>query len=100
MSEFEIEKNAAGEIALIGRLDTAQAEKVQRFLAGLDAPFIIDFSRLEFISSSGLGVLLVAQKRVAKDGGVVKLVNMPGRIRDVFRYSGFDRIFDIEDPAG
>ena len=96
---FEIEKNDAGLVVLIGRLDTAQADKAQRLLAGVDGPCVIDFSQLEFISSSGLGVLLVTQKRVAKEGGSLKLVNMTQRMRDVFRYTGFDRIFDIDEET-
>lgn len=96
---FEVEKNDAGSVVLIGRLDTAQADKAERLLAGVDGPCVIDFSQLEFISSSGLGVLLVTQKRMAKDGGSLTLVNMTQQVRDVFRYSGFDRIFDIEEET-
>ena len=94
---FEIGLGDAGEIVMVGRLDTAQADKAQRLLDGVEAPCTIDFSRLEFISSSGLGVLLITQKRLAKTGSSLKLTKMSKSIRDVFRWSGFDRIFDIED---
>jgi anti-sigma B factor antagonist len=56
-------------------------------------------TRLEYISSAGLGVLLRTQKRLLQSGGGLRLVNPSRHIRDIFRYSGFDRIFQIDDGA-
>lgn len=55
----------------------------------------MDFSRLEYISSAGLGVLLATQKRLQDRGAGLKLVNVNSHIRDVLHFSGFDQIFEI-----
>jgi len=85
-----------GEIVITGRLDASQAERVESFLEAIEEPKIVDFSDLEYISSLGLGVLLKAQKRLTGSAGAgLTLVNLNKHILDVFRYSGFDRIFEI-----
>jgi len=85
-----------GEVVLVGRLDAAQAAKVQEFLDDLAEPRVMDFKGLEYISSAGLGVLLKTQKRVFETSGALKLINVSKHIGDVFNYSGLDQIFDIE----
>jgi anti-sigma B factor antagonist len=97
---LKIESTGEGKIVLSGRLDAAQARKAQEFLDGVDAPRELDCAELEYISSAGLGVLLRTQKRVMAKGGGLKLVNVSNHIRDVFRYSGFDKIFVIESAPG
>jgi anti-sigma B factor antagonist len=51
------------------------------------------------VSSAGLGVLLKTQKRVMASGQGLRLINANKHIRDIFKYAGFDRIFEIA-PAG
>lgn len=92
---LEIEQGADGTMALVGRLDAAQAPKVQAALDAVSGAARLDFSRLEYVSSAGLGVLLKTQKRLGSSGGLT-LVNVNAHIMDVFRYSGFDQIFRIE----
>lgn len=92
---FEIEDAGEGRIVMTGRLDAAQARRAQEFLDAVESPRELDFARLEYISSAGLGILLRTQKRVMGQGGGLKLINVSNHIRDVFRYSGFDKIFVI-----
>jgi anti-sigma B factor antagonist len=96
---LELEHAGDGKVILVGRLDAAQARKAQEFLDGIDHPRELDCARLEYISSAGLGILLRTQKRVMAKGGGLRLVNVSNHIRDVFRYSGFDKIFDIVSVA-
>ena len=93
---FEIRLGEQGEVICEGRLDAAQSARAQAFLDTLPAPTVMDLSGLEYISSAGLGVLLRTQKRLLQAGGGLKLVNASRHIRDIFRYSGFDRIFQID----
>lgn len=97
---FEIDFGEGGEIVCAGRLDASQVGTAQSFLDGVAEPSVMDFSQLEYISSAGLGVLLRTQKRLMSSGGGLKLVNVSSHIRDIFRYSGFDKIFEIENPPG
>ncbi len=83
------------EIILTGRLDAAEAEKARGIFLSLEDAKVVDFGRLEYISSAGLGVLLAAQKKLVDRGKGLRLINVRGHIRDVFHLSGFDQIFDI-----
>ena len=95
---LEIDFGDNGEVVMEGRLDAAQAEKAQEFLDAVAEPRVIDMRGLEYVSSAGLGVLLKTQKRVMAAGGGLKLIRVSKHIFDIFRYSGFDQIFEIE-PA-
>ena len=92
---FEIELAENGSVAVDGRLDAAQAVKAQTFLDGVDGQCVIDLAKLEYISSAGLGVLLKTHKRLMGSGSGIKLVNVSHHIHDIFRYSGFDKLFEI-----
>ena len=96
---FEIRLGEQGEVVLGGRLDAAQCDKALQFLDAVPAPHVVDLAALEYISSAGLGVLLKTQKRAMAAGQGLRLVNANRHIRDIFKYAGFDRIFDIPPGA-
>ena len=56
---------------------------------------VFDFSKLEYISSAGLRVLLVAQKAMNKQGSMV-IRNVNDVIMEVFEVTGFSDILTIE----
>lgn len=93
---FEIDYGDDGEIKCSGRLDASQCEKAQSFMDDIADTRVLDFSGLEYISSAGLGILLKTQKRLAESGAALKITNVNNHIYDVFRYSGFNAIFDIK----
>lgn len=93
---FEITESQDGTLRLSGRLDASQSEKAKRPLSSVTETTVLDFSELEYISSAGLGVLLAAQKRLNENGHQLRLVNISSHIRDIFHFSGFDQIFQIE----
>ncbi len=93
---FQIGFDDAGTIIATGRLDAAQAPKAQEFLDAVADECILDLAQLEYISSAGLGVLLRTHKRLMGDGRGLKLINVNRHINDIFMYSGFDKLFEIE----
>lgn len=93
---FEIEYGDGGAVMCRGRLDASQCEKAEAFMGKLDGENTLDFADLEYISSAGLGILLKTQKRLAGSSAGLKIINVNNHIFDVFRYSGFHAIFDIE----
>lgn len=93
---FEIDFNDSGNVAVSGRLDAAQAQKAQDFLDRVPGDCAVDMADLEYISSAGLGVLLKTHKRLMATSGGLRLVNVNSHINDIFRYSGFDKLFEIE----
>ena len=92
---FEIHLNPAGEVVMAGRLDATQCEAALHFLNALPAPRIIDLARLDYIASAGLRVLLLTQKRAKGSGAGIRLINLRPQVHDIFRYAGFDRIFEM-----
>jgi anti-sigma B factor antagonist len=94
-----IEQGADGRVTVAGRLDAAQAPGAQAFLDKLSGTVTLDCSGLEYISSAGLGVLLKTQKRLLAGGGKVRLTGVSRHIQDIFGYSGFDQLFEIEPAA-
>lgn len=93
-----IEHAAPGIVRISGRLDAAQSPAAQAFLDNLEGAATLDCTGLQYISSAGLGVLLKTQKRLGAVGGKLRLTNLSPHLRDVFQYSGFDRIFEIDPP--
>jgi len=93
---FEIGFNDSGEVMISGRLDAAQAARAQEFLDTVSDGCVLDMTGLEYISSAGLGVLLKTHKRLMSSESGLELVNVNKHIADIFRYSGFDKLFVIK----
>ena len=91
-------ENTALTIALEGRLDTVTAPQLESELkASLDGvkALTMDLSKLEYISSAGLRVLLSAQKQMNKQGEM-KVTNASETIMELFEVTGFSDILTIE----
>jgi len=84
---------------LQGRLDTAAAVEVtpdfQKLNAYAKDQLVLDCQELEYISSSGLRLLLTLRKQVATDGGKLQIKNISNDIRLVFEMTGFVSLFEI-----
>ncbi len=86
------------EIALEGRLDTMTAPELEAELhQSLDGAqsLVLDFSKLEYISSAGLLVLLSAHKVMSGKGGM-KVTHVNEIVQEVFEVTGFADILTIE----
>ena len=84
-------------LALEGRLDTVTAPELEKELKeSLDSAerLILDFSKLDYISSAGLRVLLSAHKMMVAKGGM-KVTNVNEIVAEVFEVTGFADILDI-----
>jgi anti-sigma B factor antagonist len=93
-----IDFGSEGVVVVAGRFDASQCTAAQAFLDRVEGIVTLDCSRLEYISSAGLGVLLKTQKRLLARSGKLRLAGVNRHILDIFQYSGFDQIFEIE-PA-
>jgi anti-sigma B factor antagonist len=85
-----------GGVVIVGRLDAAEAPRAQSFFDRVEGRVTLDCSRLEYISSAGLGVLLKTQKRLLASGGKMRLTGVNSHLQDILGYSGFDQIFEVE----
>jgi anti-sigma B factor antagonist len=93
---FHVEHGTEGTIVLIGRLDASQADKAKTVFDDINESKILDLKDLDYISSLGLGILFSTQIRLKEAGHSLKLINMNDHIRDVFKYTSFDKMFEIE----
>ena len=97
---MDIIKNTDGStlnVALIGRLDTITAPSLDKELKdslnGITT-LAFDFSKLEYISSAGLRVLLSAQKLMNKQGSMT-ISSVNDDIMEIFEITGFSDILTI-----
>ncbi len=85
---------------LSGELDTAAAREteqaLQPLLDSMGKPVIIDCTSLEYISSSGLRILLGILKQSKASGSSVVLRNVNDVIREVLELTGFVSLFEFE----
>ena len=92
---LEIKIIKPGEAVMSGRFDASQVDTVKNVLSQLGTTTILDIRGLEYISSAGLGILLAAQKKLSERGQRLKLANMNKHIRDVFKITRLETIFEI-----
>ena len=93
-----IQNGAELTMALEGLLDTTTAPELDAALSGIDgvANLIIDMEKLDYISSSGLRVLLAARKKLEKVGCPMTIVKANENVREIFEMTGFNEILTIE----
>ena len=98
---MNIEQNRNGNaltLALEGRLDTMTAPQLEAVLKealpGVEA-LTFDLSKLDYISSAGLRMLLSAQKAMNRQG-TMKVKNANEMILEIFEVTGFSDILTIE----
>ena len=98
MTINKLENGARQTIAVEGRLDTttspALENEIKSSLEGV-TELIFDFEKLEYISSSGLRVLLAAQKEMNKRGSM-KVIHPNEIVLEIFDVTGFADILNIE----
>lgn len=91
-----------GEIRIVrinGRLDGTTMQLLEdefMKLAGSGCvKFVFDMSGLDYISSAGLRVMLLAVKKTRAAGGKLALFGLNDNVNEIFRISGFSTIFSI-----
>ena len=58
---------------------------------------IFDFEYVNFMDSSGIGVIIGRYKKIARHGGRVYVINMNYRLKKLFNLSGMNKIINIYD---
>lgn len=71
-------------------------EKSIKLLEDGEHSFSFDFKHVEYIDSSGLGVLVGLQKKVKHNGGDLKLFNVMGTTKEIFEMTRLTLVFNIE----
>ena len=99
---MDIAESSHGSVLVLsprGRLDSTGAPEFERLvrakLAAGHRRLVIDLGALDYVSSAGLRVLLVTAKALKAERGRMALCRLEPPVLEVFRVSGFDRIFTI-----
>lgn len=86
-------------IEIGGEVDVYTAPKLREaIVTAVEAGhlrLIIDVEKVEFLDSTGLGVLVGALKRVRADGGSLDIVCTQERILKIFAITGLDKVFGL-----
>ena len=98
--EVKIQKEATETVVWIeGRVDTVSAPDLEKIVFPLlsePCTLVFDCTSLEYISSSGLRIILTAHKMLTAKGGKFILRNLTQEVHQVFVLTGFSRILTIQ----
>ena len=88
-------------LTLAGRIDNSTTDGLK---AGLDSyvstcradgdKLVLDFSRVDYISSVGLRVLMLAAKQSREQGGTIVVAALQSVVREIFEISRFNLVFE------
>jgi anti-anti-sigma factor len=82
-------------VRISGKFDFRLIKDFQRVLERVPRTWIIDLSDVNYVDSSGLGMLLLLREKVNGDANRVQLRGLRGQPRDVFVMARFDRMFKL-----
>ena len=101
---MDIEYSKEGEIPIItisGRLDAATApvadKTIKNILEGDCLRMLFDFSKLDYLGSGGLRVILGAAKELKRKRGQIVLCSLPHYVKEIFEVSGFNAEIPIAE---
>ena len=87
-------------VNLEGELDVSTADKLKEHLHGLADKEILDMKinleNLEYIDSTGLGVMIGVLKKLKVGNKEIYIVNPRSNVRKIFNITGLDKIFKVE----
>lgn len=88
-------------VRLRGECDIASAPALQEALQPLRGPdvtdVVVDTSDLDFLDSTGLGVLIGALKRLRETGGELRIAGASGAVLRVLEVTGLDKVIPLTD---
>src|SRR5437899_1608744 len=92
-------KDGANVVSLRGEIDVYTAPRLRQTLIDLveggATDIVVDMERVDFLDSTGLGVLVGGLKRVKDRDGTMKLVANQDRILKIFDITGLSKVFPI-----
>lgn len=100
MMELNITRNGNEcVVAISGRVDTVTVPELEKQLAQVleekGISLVFNCEKMEYISSSGLRVVLTSHKRVTANGGSFALEGLNDAVKSVFDLTGFSRILTV-----
>lgn len=101
---MEISTRTSVDVVIVdfeGRLDTQTsgpaADEMDEITGSGDKNILLNFEKLDFISSAGLRVFLRTAKQLRSSGGSMKACNPNDVVKEIMEISGFDSLFDLHE---
>ena len=99
--------NSVGEVLTVyleGELDhhaakTVRAEIDEAVEFNMPKLLILDFDRVTFMDSSGIGLVMGRYKNLKKSGSTLNLTNLPSNIYKVMKLAGIEKLAKIDKGA-
>ena len=99
---MDISTKDAGEVKVVqfkGHLDSNTSQEAENYLKELleqkAKKILVDFEKLDYISSAGLRILLSTAKQLKVDDGQLRLCNLNETVQEIFDMSGFSTILQV-----
>jgi len=95
MFQFELNEKTRT-LTLVGNFDASKTEEVKAVLDHVEDSLNIDMNNLQFICSSGIGIMVMTYRKLKEKGKEVYLINLNDHIRKVFEVAMLNKIFNIK----
>jgi anti-sigma B factor antagonist len=103
--DLNVSKRYAGQVTIVdlegrivlGEASAAVRETVMNLLSEGQAKILLNLAKVDYMDSSGLGMLVSAVASVRKAGGDMKLMNLTHKVDDLMEITRLYTVFDIED---
>ena len=93
-------ENDFWDISLKGELDVSTADKLKEYLHNLADEKILDMKinldKLDYIDSTGLGVMIGVLKKLKTDNKEIHILNPKSNVKKIFTITGLYKIFKME----
>ena len=98
------DENGIKIVIIEGEMDTNTSPKAESQLNELRSSgckkLLLNFEKLDFISSAGLRVLLVTAQTLKSEGGEMRVYNLNPDVKEVFDISGFSTLLQVYETEG
>lgn len=102
---FDVKKHGSATVLKVKerKLDSSVSPELKGEFLLLCTPdtkqLVIDLTEVEFCDSSGLSALLIAERKMRENGGVVRLAGLHKKVLTLIKISHLDRAFQIYDTV-
>lgn len=88
-------------VEIEGKLNTESSPEAEKYINGLlnegAINILFNLEHLDFVASTGLRVILLTGKKLAKVGGKLAICNPNLTVMDILKMSGFSNMFNVFD---
>lgn len=103
---MKVQKKTVGKVCLIeieGEVNAEHASQLKKALAQAreesSKNFVLDLSRVSFIDSTGLGILISLMRQLKDDKGKLRLAGLQDEVRSIFEITRLFRVFEISNTV-